>query len=153
MTGAMANYGHVYVQRATLLFLFIQAARGHEGHDHHHQHVRRVQGEPDNGFVVNSHKLCGTHEPSPKEREEECQKVEEWKNQNTDLLGAAQEEISICVHFHVIQYKNGTGGVTDEQIEKQMNVLNEGFSGGGTTDFCGNSSNGRDASGAIATPF
>ena len=51
-----------------------------------------------------------------------------------------REPITIRTYVHVITRKNGKGGVTDEQIAAQMDVINAGYAG--TT-----------ASTAAATPF
>ena len=45
------------------------------------------------------------------------------------LSARATAVIEIPVYFHVIQTDDGTGGVTDEQIAEQMDVLNESFDG------------------------
>ncbi len=42
--------------------------------------------------------------------------------------------VTISVYWHVITRNNGTGGVTDEQIEQQLEVLNEAFAGSTSSD-------------------
>lgn len=46
-----------------------------------------------------------------------------------DIDSLDSKKFVIDVHFHVIKNKQGGGDIPDEQIEKQIDVLNENFSG------------------------
>lgn len=90
---------------------------------------------------------CGTKHPSPREAkmiEDRFTKLRDLKK--PDKPGKpgngggnggedpgdpppTNENVTIMVNFHVIQDDSGNGGVSNEQIDQQINVLNAAFAG------------------------
>ena len=92
-----------------------------------------------NGIIKQSHKedifmqKCGTRSASPKEKRLLKSVVDNFKEKRKEEKNY-ERALTFKVHFHVIL---GTGGflgdVTEEQVRKQIDVLNEAFNGTLTT--------------------
>jgi len=52
-------------------------------------------------------------------------------DQLTATVAAAVSAVTVPVYFHVITDTNGSGGLSDAQIDAQMDVLNRAFAGSG----------------------
>jgi hypothetical protein len=70
---------------------------------------------------------CGTPHPDP----ETVRLVEEYTLRRRDISAQLAVRPDIPVYVHVIHNSNGSGGATDTQINKQMDVLNAAYAGSG----------------------
>src|SRR4029453_7173992 len=93
------------------------------------------------GDFENLSRRCATKDHDEKEREQVTQENSRFKKA---LAAAGQEverapgSVTISVRFHVIRSSSGAGDVTDAQINAQIDVLNDAYSGttgGANTPF------------------
>lgn len=140
----------------------IQGHGGHH-HHHHHRHAREVvTPEGGGGGGDDDHLLCGTPDPDPEEaarfaglvarirqEKEEEQVMEESRLRRLKRDGNGKSssngkggkggkgkkdfDVTILTIYHIITEPDGTGAVSDDVIQVQHDVLNQGFAGTGFT--------------------
>lgn len=99
-----------------LLFISTHFVESHETH----KHIRTLSGK----------QRCGYEEPSEEEQRIIQKEIDEYRRSEHILERSRTDEINIDVYFHVFLDSSGKEGkVTDEQIAKQMEILNNSFSG------------------------
>lgn len=77
---------------------------------------------------------CGVNNPSAAERDAVDQKVRAFRSSgkgSITALAALAGDKTVPVYFHVITTGTGAGDVSDQDIARQLSVLNSAFSGSG----------------------
>lgn len=75
---------------------------------------------------------CASIDFWPMNFEEESKIIKEWKIQNEDLI---LKSVAIPIQFHIITDESGEGNVSDSQIQKQLEILNDAFSSSGLSFY------------------
>ena len=76
--------------------------------------------------IVRTGRRCATEEPNAFQRAKVAEDFQAFRVANADFK-AAEIKIAIAVHVHVIQDDDGSGDVSDERIDAQLEVLNKAY--------------------------
>ena len=114
-----------------------------KGHAHNHERHRRKD------FRRQRHGRgkCGVKAPSSREKELSQKVVEDFQKRQKADPRSVKTSFTFETHVHIISNSEGVGDVSDEVIELNMGLLNEGFSGileSQGTDCNGDSVSGRE---------
>jgi len=122
-------------------------AFAHQGHHHNDAHNHHHDTDSFPSFLSDRNlnnlqeiQRCGTHEPSKEELIKIDAKLQQYsKTINKQYLKAAMEEsIEINVYWNTLTSSNGEGALSDDVIAKQIQVLNDAYSGNPSSyDACG----------------
>ena len=72
-----------------------------------------------------THRTCGTEDPTLQHQAELQAAVEAWRASNAGERGG--RIVTVPVAWHIITRENGTGGVSQQEIDDQMAVLNDAY--------------------------
>ncbi|MEX2117628.1 MAG: zinc metalloprotease, partial [Bacteroidota bacterium] len=73
--------------------------------------------------------FCGTADPSPQQILEQRSSFNYWIASGNNSVQTVADYVYIPVAFHVVRKDDGSNGVTNEQIQSQIAILNENFAG------------------------
>ena len=79
-------------------------------------------------LVKNGVQHCGAHQPSGEELRQIQNDIDKFKEKG-GLQNHRGKVIEIDVYFHIFTTSSGDGAISDETVMKQMDILNDAFSG------------------------
>ena len=85
-----------------------------------------MPNDPQSKFLVKLVRRCGTSAPDDHRRSALRLRTAPFRVANLRAMATATKPVTVNVYFHVI-HKGTTGNVTDAQISKQIDVLNEDY--------------------------
>lgn len=146
------------IASTALIFSDVTNACDHDHHDHHDHdhHDHYVLDEIDSrGLGEGGIRPCGSHTPPPADLERFEEELTQYRQETGGGYEVQRQAgiasiIEIDVYFHVIQKQDGTGNLSDELINGQIDVLNDAF--GAKAPSYSNCSGGSQPAG-INTPF